>query len=149
MEREIKGLKDLKAFAQELIPTLPPGKRGARVVALYGELGSGKTTFVKYAAEALGVEEVVVSPTFILERVYKLPDSKAFQRLVHIDCYRLEGAHDLASLGWKELVDDPRNIIFIEWAERVGEALPDDAVKIYFEVVGDNERKITTLNYEL
>ena len=114
----------------------------ATVVGLYGELGAGKTEFTKGIAERLGIKEYVTSPTFILERVYKLEGS-AYKHLIHIDAYRLSGSDELHQLGWEEIVKEPSNLIVIEWADRIENALPKNTHKIFFESVGENIRDIT------
>ena len=113
----------------------------AAVVGLYGELGSGKTTFVKGIAKAYGLEQTVTSPTFVIEKIYKL-DNKHFDHLIHIDAYRLESGNELRTLGWDTISEDQKNIIFIEWPENVKEILPENMIKIEFKIVGEEERKI-------
>jgi tRNA threonylcarbamoyladenosine biosynthesis protein TsaE len=119
------------------------------VVALSGELGAGKTTFVQGAAKALGVDESVTSPTFVLEKIYELtgsPGAGGFSHLIHIDAYRLKGAHELEVLGWKELIAEPGNLILLEWPERVAELIPANARDIRFDIEG--EGRIITINGE-
>src|SRR5882762_1980249 len=84
------------------------------VIALIGDLGSGKTTFSQGFAKALGVSDKIISPTFVLIRQHKLP--KLQRMLFHIDLYRLEGKIDPKELGLKELFDDPNSLVLIEWA---------------------------------
>lgn len=117
-------------------------KNHATIIALCGELGSGKTAFTRGIAEALGVKESVVSPTFILERVYRIKKG-SFKRLVHIDCYRFEDALEAKALGWAELVKDPHNLIVVEWAEKVEKLLPPHTVKVCLEHVSESGRSIT------
>lgn len=124
---------------------LEPKRDLATVVTLSGVLGAGKTTFTQGVARALGVEEVVTSPTFVLEKIYKLENRK-FSHLVHIDAYRLSGVHELEVLGWKELLADRGNLVLLEWPEMVEGAIPKDAIRITFEIQG--ERRILKLNGE-
>lgn len=130
-----------KEFAQDIL------KRGvgqhAVVIGLSGELGAGKTTFTQAFARELGVKEGVVSPTFILERVYRLSKKSPFARFVHIDAYRLEGVHELLDIGWEALVSDPGNLIMIEWADKIEQALPADALRLFFLHGGENKRAIS------
>lgn len=120
----------------------------AMVVGLYGELGSGKTAFMKEVARVLNVEEHVVSPTFVIERIYHIPErtkmgeNKIFNHLIHIDAYRLEGERELIDLGWEDIRRDNRNLIFIEWADRVSKILPKDHIKIYFKHIDENTREV-------
>lgn len=109
-------------------------KNQATVVGLVGELGTGKTTFVKRFAKALGITEHITSPTFVI--------LKKYGNLIHVDAYRLRGGKELLALGFQELLDDPRNIIFIEWADRVADVLPKDRLMLRFEHVDEDTRKI-------
>lgn len=142
-----KSPNDTSRFAQEFVENLL--KRGdncgklATIVALKGDLGSGKTTFVKAVAEALGVQKTVTSPTFVLEKIYKINGFGIFTRLIHIDAYRLLNGAELLSLGWKKIISNPRHIIFIEWPERVAEVLPDGARTMRFKFIDEMTRKIT------
>lgn len=105
--------------------------RQATVVGLYGDLGSGKTTFMQFFGEALGVKEKILSPTFVIEKIYKIahPD---FDHLIHIDAYRLENAGEMRNLGWENIVKNPRNLIAVEWADRIAGLLPDDHIRVNF-----------------
>lgn len=106
---------------------------GLAVMALEGNLGSGKTTFVQGFARALGVKEKIQSPTFVLMKVYPLTKAKKFRHLIHIDCYRLDSPKDLLHLGFKDLVKDQDAIILIEWADRVRGLIPRSALWIKFK----------------
>jgi len=147
-----KSCKETHTLAERIVREIL-GKTSAQertvVVALYGDLGSGKTSFVQGAARAFGIPERVLSPTFIIERVYAIPSSdpglaqgRIFTHFIHIDCYRLKNSEELKKLGWNDIINNPKNIIFVEWAEIVENILPEGVVKIYFEFVDENERKI-------
>ena len=139
MQKEIKTLIELEEEAKRFVATLVPKGDGATLVTLAGELGAGKTAFVKAVAKALGIEEVVTSPTFVLEKIYKLGSSTSkFERLIHIDAYRLEKSADLAPLGFDELMKDSGNLILLEWPERVSGALPSPTITISFIVNREN-----------
>src|SRR3989338_4220420 len=142
MERLSHSLSDTNAFAGGFVKDLAPHHESASVVALYGDLGSGKTTFVQAVAKAIGVRATIISPTFVLERAYTLKD-QPFARLLHIDCYRIEKSGEMHALNWDEKIRNPKNIIFVEWAERIEDTLPPNTVRIYFEHVGENKRKIS------
>ena len=131
--------------ASEILRSLVPRPDAATIVALSGELGAGKTTFVQAMARALGVEDAVTSPTFVLEKVYEL-QGQAFERLIHIDAYRLKGARELEALGWQELIATPGNLIVLEWPERVAGLIPNDAIRIRFDIVDDG--RIITIDGE-
>src|SRR6185295_9613936 len=82
----------------------------ATIVGLYGDLGSGKTCFMQGVGATLGISENIVSPTFVIEKIYKL-EHDSFSHLIHIDAYRLEKAEELLHLGWQEIIDNPANLI--------------------------------------
>lgn len=145
MKKETKTLKETQVFAEEFIKKiLKINHKKAIVIALYGDLGSGKTSFVQGVAKSLGITHTVVSPTFVIERIYKI-SKKPFFHLIHIDAYRLEGGEELLSLGWGEIINSPENIIFVEWAERVEDILPDNVIKIEFEYIDENRRRIEVI----
>lgn len=115
----------------------------ATILALQGELGAGKTAFTKGLAQAAGVQEMVTSPTYVIEKIYPLPEESRFSRLIHIDAYRLDGAEELHGIGWYEAATDPKNLIVIEWPEQVGLGVPERAYWCTFEHVAETVRKIT------
>lgn len=119
----------------DLAKNLRPGD----VVALYGDLGSGKTTFVRGLAQALGITQPIRSPTFTLIHEYPLPGELG--RLFHIDLYRLENPDDVFQLGLEELI--PAGITVIEWADRASSLLPDERTEVHFEILQDQERSVT------
>lgn len=102
----------------------------ARVIALEGNLGAGKTTFVQGFARALGIKEAVQSPTFVLMKMYELKQQKNLKRLIHIDCYRMESSREIEHLGLRELFNDKDAVIVIEWADRIKDVLPKHTVWI-------------------
>lgn len=115
---------------------------GASVIALSGPLGAGKTTFSQAVAKELGVTDAVLSPTFVVEKRYATADHR-FSRLVHIDAYRLETSRELLVLHFSETVRDPQTLIIIEWAERVADIVPKDALWIKLAHVREGVRHIT------
>ncbi len=135
-------IQKTQRLAADFVHKLKPGQR-AKVVGLQGELGSGKTAFAQAAARAAGIKEPVVSPTFLIMRVYKLPPRRQFKHFIHIDAYRLEDASELVHLGFREFLKDSSNIIFIEWPERVDSILPAELIKITFKHIDDQIREVT------
>ena len=117
----------------------PPFSKRALVIGFEGELGSGKTTFIQGAIHALGVKNKVTSPTFVLMKRYKTPGGR---NLYHIDCYRLSTQKDLLSLGWRELIQNPENTVFVEWADRVKKILPPTAIVVRFQTPFPQKRSI-------
>lgn len=110
------------------------------MVGFEGELGSGKTTFIQGAVEALGVQENVTSPTFVLMKRYQ---ARGNRNLYHIDCYRLADPKELLSLSWREIIKHQETIVFVEWADRVRSFLPKHTILIRFEHLSEHKRKIT------
>lgn len=112
--------------------SLPAGS----VVVLRGNLGSGKTVFVKGVAKGLGVQESVTSPTFVFVNEYqgRIP-------VYHLDLYRIESPDQAGSIGYEEYFDSD-GVTLIEWGERIKQFLPRGAVWIEFEVLGEKQRRI-------
>lgn len=147
-------LYDLPYYVGNVLATLAllPAKDTATVVALTGDLGAGKTTFVQEFAKKLGVAGVVQSPTYVLMRSYPLDAAKLgsglenrFTRLVHIDAYRLENPEEFATLRPEAFLNDPHALVLVEWPEKVGNLLPkpDLAIRFAADGVGEMERMIT------
>lgn len=143
MERTADTLEAFETEAIRFTKTLAPAGEGAVLVTLSGELGAGKTAFVKAAAAALGVTDTVTSPTFVLEKIYLLPEGQAFRRLAHIDAYRLESGSELAPLGFDELLKDAGTLILLEWPEKVSDGLPTAAASIRITANADGSRVIS------
>lgn len=139
-----RSTQETDAVAIDLAHTLKKVKQKdhATVLALKGDLGAGKTALTKALARALGVKKDVTSPTFVLEKIYPLPSSAPFSQLIHIDAYRLDGAHQLSSLRWEEVIADEKNLVVLEWPERVNEAIPSTAITLMLAFVDDTTREI-------
>ena len=138
-----KTAAETQQIAHEVLSDLlsTAKKSSARILALSGDLGAGKTTFVQGIARALDITEPITSPTFVLANTYTANDKK----LVHVDCYRLESAEDASILDFTQLFTDPEAIVCIEWPERIKDILPKDARWITFEYgEKSDERMITT-----
>ncbi|TSA51919.1 MAG: tRNA (adenosine(37)-N6)-threonylcarbamoyltransferase complex ATPase subunit type 1 TsaE [Planctomycetaceae bacterium] len=128
-----------KLLAKEVLESRPL-KRGF-VLGLKGDLGGGKTTFLQGFAKGLGVKDKITSPTFVILKRFKLGRPRPGY-FVHIDCYRIREAKEILRLGFKEIIADPKNIVAIEWAERVKKILPRNTVWIKFDFINKNTRKI-------
>ena len=137
------SLEETKEFAKEFLEKIEPSSNKATVIGLKGNLGSGKTTFTQFVAEILGVLDVVNSPTFVIQKIYKI-DFKGFENLIHIDAYRLDKGEELLKIGWEDVYNNPKNLILIEWPERVKEILSKEAKFIEFEFVDENAREIVS-----
>lgn len=141
---------------------------GGEIIALYGNLGGGKTTFIKGLAEGLKVNENITSPTFVMLKVYNILRPKVHPgggrkevKLVHIDAYRCDTIEDIKSVGIEDYLNIGQNgeavaarddvIMVVEWAEKIREILPlrqaqgrpKNTININFEFIDENTRKIT------
>ena len=115
-------------------------KAGALVFGLYGNLGGGKTTFLQGFAKGLKVKEKILSPTFVIMKIFNLRGTN--NNFYHFDCYRFECAEDILELGFKDIIKNPNNIVAIEWPEKIKKVLPKKIVKINFKFVDKNTREI-------
>lgn len=143
MEKRIASLLELEHEAVSFVEKLEvlPGK--ATLVTLSGELGAGKTAFTKAIGKKFGIIEPVTSPTFVLEKIYLLPENKTgFSKLVHIDAYRLSGAGELRALGFHESMNEPEALVLLEWPEQVQGGLPKPAHQLTFSVNEDGSRTL-------
>lgn len=94
--------------------------RGGEILLLEGDLGAGKTTFTKGLAEAFGITEEIVSPTFTLMQVYPLPkDIGGIKKIVHIDTYRLDDEQAFIDIGAMDFIGEPDTVSIIEWPEKI------------------------------
>ena len=113
----------------------------ALILALKGDLGTGKTTFTQGFLKGLGVKGRVSSPTFVLIKTYNLRHMN-YNRVHHIDAYRLKKPKELLDLGLKEILEDPKSIALIEWAEKLKRYLPKDAVWVGFKHRAEKEERV-------
>lgn len=134
------SLKETQEYAKQFAKTL---KRG-EVLCFYGDLGSGKTTFIQGLALGLGIENRIISPTFIIVRTYNLNSANFY----HIDLYRASSTDDLRSVGIDEILSEKQSIVAIEWAEKLKELLPQKRIELKFETVDKDKRKISIEKYE-
>ncbi|MFA6428457.1 MAG: tRNA (adenosine(37)-N6)-threonylcarbamoyltransferase complex ATPase subunit type 1 TsaE [Candidatus Buchananbacteria bacterium] len=128
--------KQTLAFGKKFAQTL----RGGEVLALAGELGSGKTVFAKGLALGLAVEKMVTSPTFVLMKVYSGQLKNRAVKLAHLDAYRLNEGGQLLEIGLCDFLGKPDCITVIEWAERVKDILPAKVIWLRFKL-GSTEKQ--------
>jgi tRNA threonylcarbamoyladenosine biosynthesis protein TsaE len=133
MKKIAKTKKDTaeiaKIFLKKIMDMKKP--RGARVVGLSGNLGAGKTAFVKAVAKHLSIKAVVNSPTFVIIKKYPIKKKNTHKFLFHLDAYRLKSEEELTKLGWQEILADQDNLVFIEWPENVAAVMPKGARHIH------------------
>ena len=138
MEHITNNAQETKELGKRLSADL----KGGEVIALSGELGAGKTTFIQGLAEGLGVTERVTSPTFIISRNY--PTNKNCE-LYHVDLYRLEEnlENELKNLGLTNVLKEAKDIVVIEWADKMKDLLPEETIYMDIQILDKNSRKIT------
>lgn len=138
-----------ESLANEILKTIT-GKK-AIVLGLSGELGSGKTTFLQGFARGLGIKHKILSPTFIIMRRLEvkpphacggLTSAKTTKNFYHIDCYRIEKPKEILDLGFKKIIAGSKNIVAIEWAEKIKDIVPQNTIWINFNLISKNIRKI-------
>lgn len=137
---------DTTAFAKEFAEHLNIND----IVTLIGELGTGKTVFVKAICKYFKVEEIVTSPTFTLINQYIGNfHGKEFD-IFHIDLYRINKLEEIQDLGFAELITTPNSLKLIEWAEKVIDLIPPPFYKVDFSnIEGKEDERIITINYIL
>lgn len=137
------NLMETYDLARAIVFRLRPKTTGASILALSGDLGSGKTAFTQGLAKALGISDAITSPTFVIEKIYQVTGSSLWKRVIHIDAYRLAGGSELMTLGFGEIIKDPYNIVIIEWPEKVSDVIPADAQTISFKFIDEEIREIS------
>ena len=128
-----KNESETEALGERLAAALPDGS----VVAMYGDLGAGKTAFVRGMARGLGLQARVSSPTFTIVNEYLGP-----RPLIHFDMYRLSGADELFDIGWEDYLARGA-VCAVEWSEKVEDAFFGDEIRVRIEKLSDTGRKIT------
>ena len=132
-----------EAQTRRLAMGLAARLRAGDVIALAGPLGAGKTCFVRGLAEGLGLDPAEVSsPTFIMCQEYEPPKGQGGPVLVHVDGYRLAGDDELETIGWDEYLEARDAIIALEWADRFGDALPEERIDIEMAHVDEHSRRL-------
>ena len=124
--------KDTADFAREFAKTLRPGD----IVAFFGGLGAGKTTFTRYMCEALDCRDDVSSPTFALVHCYR-----AKFPIYHFDMYRINSADDLETTGFFDYMDED-TVLAVEWSENIADCLPKNIITVTIENIGEDMRRI-------
>ena len=128
----------MENVAATICPTLPQDN----AIALYGELGTGKTTFVRGLARALGITEIIISPTY---NIYYLYRGRWKTNLLHLDAYRLENASQYDELLIEDFLVSPC-LLAIEWPENLGNRLPQNCLHLHFTILGENHHHIQWKN---
>ena len=132
--------RETEALGERLARALPPG---GVVIAMYGELGAGKTAFIRGLGRGLGVNEGVVSPTFTI-----VNELRGERELFHFDMYRLGGADELFDIGWEDYLAR-EGVCAVEWSENVPEAFDGSEIRVTIRKTGDESREIEIEGAEL
>jgi tRNA threonylcarbamoyladenosine biosynthesis protein TsaE len=144
-------------FARRMLASQSGSKAGSKansatnkralVIALSGDLGAGKTTFIQGFLKGLGVKKRSPSPTFIIFRRHAIPKKRSQLSVYHMDAYRLKNAKTLGALDFKKILANPENILLIEWGEKIKKALPKETIWLTFSHgQKENQRKIEVEN---
>jgi len=136
----VSSWPEMEQAVKDIYQILQPAN-GAVVLALHGDLGSGKTSFAQLLARELGIADTVNSPTFVIMKKYETTNV-VWRNFIHIDAYRLDSEIELQVLGFENELQQADNLICIEWAEKVSGLIPITALNLYFKLEKDN-RTIT------
>ena len=147
--KRVFEIDEIDSVAKELLNAISIPKDSATVIALSGDLGAGKTTLTQNIAGVCGINEQVLSPTFVLMRIYKIDEKNSqkifgfkYEHLIHIDAYRIEKENELLTLGWQEMLKEKKNLILIEWPEKVSGLIPKNAISVKLKHKGEKTREI-------
>lgn len=116
-------------------------RRIAAVLGIVGDLGGGKTTFLQGFAKGLGIKQKVLSPTFVIMKRFKIKDL-GFNNFYHLDCYRIQKPREILDLDFKKIISNPKNIVAVEWADRIRKIMPKGTIWLDFKFVDSKTRKI-------
>lgn len=136
MEIKIEKLDNIREAAKQFIANIGD----STVFAFYGNMGAGKTTFVKAVCEELGVDDVITSPTFSIVNEYR--SEQTGELIYHFDFYRVKKIEEVYDMGFEDYFYSGA-LCFIEWPELCDEVLPDDTVKVYIKEEPDGSRTVT------
>jgi tRNA threonylcarbamoyladenosine biosynthesis protein TsaE len=133
------NLNTIENAAVELVKTFPNG----RIFAFEGEMGAGKTTFIKALCRSLGVEQVITSPTFSIVNEYI--DKDGDRIFFHFDFYRIENVNEALDMGYEDYFYSD-NMCFIEWPEKIEGLLPPETINLQIEVLDEENRKLSIIH---
>lgn len=140
---KVSTVSDYRQVITDLLAWQQTQPHNSLVIALQGDLGAGKTTFVQQVAQYFGVAETVASPTFTIMKQYML-NGDTFTKLVHIDAYRIESEAELAPLHIGGLLEEEGVLACVEWPEHIQSLIPKTAVWLRITIKEDEVREVTT-----
>lgn len=133
--------KKTKEIGENLAKKILKGKIKKRILLLEGDLGSGKTTFLKGFAKGLSIKERILSPSFVIFKRFGIKNKK-FKNFYHFDCYRIKDKKEVLKLGLKKILKDKKNIVAFEWPEIIERILPKNKIKIIFKILTKKKREL-------
>lgn len=138
MKWNVYNIEQFESATRELLQVIKNKKstNGATIVCLQGDLGAGKTTMTQIIGTILDIKETINSPTFVIKKIYKTEDDD-FYNLIHMDAYRLEGEKNLDVLKLSDDFQKQNTLMIIEWPEIIDSVIPDNALQITIEHVGE------------
>ena len=138
MKWNVYNLEQFESATMEILQIIKTkkSKNSATIVCLKGDLGAGKTTMTQMIGNMLHIKEMINSPTFVIKKIYETGDSD-FTHLIHMDAYRLEGEQNLDVLKLSDDFQKQDTLMIIEWPEIIDSIIPDNALKITIEHVGE------------
>lgn len=139
--------KEIPKISKEILnKIIEIDNQKARIITLSGDLGAGKTTLTQELGKQLGIKENIISPTFVIMKIYKINKNSVyypkFKKLIHIDAYRLDSHEELLKIGWLEFEGDKDNLIIIEWPEKVSKCISSSSFNVSLLHIDDENREI-------
>ena len=131
---------------QKIAQDLAKNLKGGEVIALFGDLGAGKTVFVQGLARGLGIKRRIISPSFVFMRTYPIILSHQTLTFYHLDLYKGESMADLASLGLDEIFS-PESVVVLEWANKIKNILPKKRIDVFLKIIDEKTRAIEIKKY--
>jgi tRNA threonylcarbamoyladenosine biosynthesis protein TsaE len=132
---EVKNIDELKKLAHKFCDNIGSD----RIFLFYGEMGAGKTTFIKEICKVLGVKSEVTSPTFAILNEYPC---ESYGFVYHFDFYRIEKITEIFDIGFEEYIESG-SLLFIEWPEKLGPLIPNDSRKINISITQNDNRIVS------
>ena len=140
MRIEISNIETIHDAARGFIDSVLHQPKAPHVIAFYGKMGAGKTTFIKALCECLGVEDVITSPTFAIVNEYQAKGNPT--QIFHFDFYRIHRIEEVYDMGYEDYFYAPHALCLIEWPELIEDILPDDALRVTISELSDGRRTL-------